>query len=295
MSDLVQKAVNFPSPTDTPVYHAEVAIQKNVLLLGKSGGGKTTFFEVLKNPHFTTQTGGTLFASERMTTQYTPLIVRNGDGKAYSFNVIDSPGLFEVRSAAGEKRSNEQILKIVESCLRNHVTSISAVFILFPITSVLNEEDLETLTVISAFLGDDFKKNTILLFTKGDTFQLETLQSKVASFLASPISAPFVDFCQGGIYFTGAVAGEMVAEYGEVYEKKAKHKVTCLRQYLIDAIVACDDVHLPPAFWPPKIEKPPPPAAVVSPAKTKEPTRQKTEPPPKTAEKPKSSTASDKK
>jgi len=78
-------------------------------------------------------------------------------------------------------------------------------------------------------------------------------------------------------------------------KKKAKHKVTCLRQYLIDAIVACDDVHLPPAFWPPKIEKPPPPAAVVSPAKTKEPTRQKTEPPPKTAEKPKSSTASDKK
>jgi len=150
------------------------------------------------------------------------------------------------------------------------------------------------------FLGEDFKKNTILLFTKGDTFQLETLQSKVASFLASPISAPFVDFCQGGIYFTGAVAGEMVAEYGEVYEKKAKHKVTCLRQYLIDAIVACDDVHLPPAFWPPKVEKPPAAAAaVVSPTKgsttTKEPTRSgKTDPPPKT-EKPKSSTTAEKK
>jgi len=122
---------------------------------------------------------------------------------------------------------------------------------------------------------------------------LETLQSKVASFLASPISAPFVDFCQGGIYFTGAVAGEMVAEYGEVYEKKAKHKVICLRQYLIDAIVACDDVHLPPSFWPPKVEKPPAAASAVTPAVTpaktsKEPSRQKTEPP--KTEKPKSST-----
>jgi len=142
-------------------------------------------------------------------------------------------------------------------------------------------------------LGDDFKKNTILLFTKGDTFQLETLQTKVASFLASPISAPFVDFCQGGIYFTGAVAGEMVAEYGEVYEKKAKHKVTCLRQYLIDAIVACDDVHLPASFWPPKVDKPTPAAAVASPSKptpshTKESSStKKAAEPPKAAEKPK--------
>jgi len=151
-------------------------------------------------------------------------------------------------------------------------------------------------------LGDDFKKNTILLFTKGDTFQLETLQTKVASFLASPISAPFVDFCQGGIYFTGAVAGEMVAEFGEVYAKKARHKVTCLRQYLIDAIVSCNDVPLPPSFWPPKSEKP----ATVTPAKPKEvQTREASNPkdatpkepaketpkkePPKAADKPKTS------
>jgi len=117
-----------------------------------------------------------------------------------------------------------------------------------------------------------------MLFTKADTFQLETLQSRVSEFLGSQISHPFVDFCQGGIYFTGAAAGEMVAEYGQVYEKKAKHKVACLRQYLIDAIVGFDDVPLPTSFWPPKVDKPipapepakkePPADIVSSPSKT---------------------------
>jgi len=187
--------------------------------------------------------------------------VRNSAGKAFYINIIDTPGLFEVRSASGEKRTNEQILKLVESALRAHVTSISAIFLLFPVTNVFNEEALETLSVVSAFLGESFNKNSVLLFTKADTFQLETLQSRVSEFLSSKVSHPFVEFCQGGIYFTGAAAGEMVAEYGEVYDRKAKHKVACLRQYLIDAIVGFDDVPLPPSFWPPRIEKPVPVAA----------------------------------
>jgi len=154
---------------------------------------------------------------------------------------------------------------------------------------VFNEEDLETLSVVASFLGDDYKKNTILLFTKGDTFQLETLQAKVASFLASPISAPFVEFCQGGIYFTGAVAGEMVAEFGEVYAKKARHKVTCLRQYLIDAIVSCNDVPLPPSFWPPKTEKP----ATATIAKPKDVSREASNPKDAPKEAPKAEPAKD--
>jgi len=69
-------------------------------------------------------------------------------------------------------------------------------------------------------------------------------------------------------------------------KKKAKHKVACLRQYLIDAIVGCSDVPLPPSFWPPKVEKPVAVAAVVSPSKS---VKEEKKVPPKTAEKPKAS------
>lgn len=117
---------------------------------------------------------GTLFAGSRLGCQYVPLVVKNGTGKALSLNIIDAPGLFEVRSAAKEKRTNEQIFKLVEDSVKAHFTSISAIFLCVPLTGVLNEEDLETLNNVAAFLGDGFKKNTILLFTKADTFQLGT-------------------------------------------------------------------------------------------------------------------------
>jgi len=249
-ADLIKKATGFSVPDEKTTYTAEVAIQKNVLLIGKSGGGKSTLFEVLKKPLYVTTSETTLFAGARLKAEYAPLVVRNGEGKAYSINVIDTPGLFEVRSNPAEKRSNRQIFELMESCLREKVTTISAVFLVIPVSHVFTEEDLETLNQVSSFLGDGFKKNTMIVFSQADTYQLDALQGRISEFLSSPVSLPFINFCQGGIYFTGAVSGESVSEYGEAYETKAKKKVICLRQHLIDAVIACSDVHLPEKFWP---------------------------------------------
>jgi len=260
-ADLIKRATGFSVPDEKNAYHAEVAVQKNVLLIGKSGGGKSTLFEVLKKPLYVTTSETTLFAGARLRPEYAPLVVRNAEGKAYSINVIDTPGLFEVRSNPGEKRSNEQIFKLMESCLREKVTTISAVFLVIPVSHVFTEEDLETLNQVSAFLGDGFKKNTMIVFSQADTYQLEALQGRISEFLSSPVSIPFVNFCQGGIFFTGAVSGESASEYGEAYETKAKKKVICLRQHLIDAVIACTDVPLPASFWPPRTEEKVAPAA----------------------------------
>ena len=40
----------------------------------------------------------------------------------------------------------------------------------------------------------------------------------------------------------GAISGESVLEYGEMYASKVKRKVVCLRQCLIDAILASEPV-----------------------------------------------------
>jgi len=242
------KAISFPEVDEKTLYESEVAIQKNLLLLGKSGSGKTTLFEVLKNPKYVTPTNQSLFAGVRLDPEYTPLVVRNQCGKAYSLNVIDTPGLFEVRANVKEKRSNTQIFSLIEDCLRENLTKISSIFILVPATSVLNEEDLEMLRLVKEFLGESFTKNTFLVFTKSDMFKLETLKVKISEFLDSAISQPFIEFCQGGIFFSGAVSGELAGEYGEAYEQKTKEKVCCLRQYLIDGIVGTEDRKLPSQF-----------------------------------------------
>jgi len=70
------------------------------------------------------------------------------------------------------------------------------------------------------------------------------LGDRLNEFLESEISAPFLDFCQGGIFFTGAISGESVIEYGEIYATKVKRKVVCLRQCLIDAIISTENIQI---------------------------------------------------
>lgn len=52
-------------------------------------------------------------------------------------------------------------------------------------------------------LGEGFKRNTMLVFSRSEQHQLSTLTDRLKEFLASEISLPFLDFCQGGIHFSG--------------------------------------------------------------------------------------------
>jgi len=239
-----KKANNLPAPDEDSVFVSTPAIQRNVVFLGKSGVGKTTCFEVLKDASYCTPRGHSLLASAVLDTVYTPLVVHNAEGKSYSINIIDTPGLFEVRTTSTSKRSNEEILHSITDCIRGSITSISCVFIVVPFTSVLNQEDLQALIAIQEFLGTSeiVKSKVYLIFSKSDAFQLENLGDRLNEFLESDISKTYLEFCRGGIYFTGAISGESVLEYGEMYASKVKRKVVCLRQCLIDAILTSEPV-----------------------------------------------------
>jgi GTPase SAR1 family protein len=239
--DLIKAATNFPVPDDSMLYQTEVAVQKNVLIVGKAGVGKTTLFEVLKNPGHKTSTSYSFFASGPKEASYTPLVVRNGSGKAYSINVIDTPGICEIRATMAERSSNEQIMKIIQDCVNDKVTHLSAVFLLVPI-GIINEEDIQVLNTMKTLLGDAFKRNTMLVFTHAEQHQLTTLTDRLKEFLSSEISLPFLEFCQGGVHFSGALNGELCQELGHDYENKVKTKVICLRQNILESIVNSSDV-----------------------------------------------------
>jgi len=167
--------------------------------------------------------------------------VRNGSGKAYSINVIDTPGICEIRATMSERSSNEQIMKIIQDCVNDKVTHVSSVFLLVPI-GIINEEDIQVLNTMKTLLGEGFKRNTMLVFTHAEQHQLSTLTERLKEFLSSEISLPFLEFCQGGVHFSGALNGELCQELGPDYENKVKSKVTCLRQNLLESIMNSTDV-----------------------------------------------------
>jgi len=59
--EIIKNATSFPFPEENILYHSQVAIQKNVLLVGKSGVGKTTLFEVLKDVNHKTSSTYSFF------------------------------------------------------------------------------------------------------------------------------------------------------------------------------------------------------------------------------------------
>jgi len=242
--DIVKNATRLPFPEENALYHSEVAVQKNVLLVGKAGSGKTTLLEVIKDVNYKTSTAFSFFSSGSKDPQYLPLVVRNSSGRAYSLNFIDTPGIFEVRNSVKDTRPNEAIAKSILDCVTYSVTSLSAVLFVLPLNLVINEEDIMALTVLKSMLGDAFRKNTYLVLSHADCHQLTTLNERITEFLSSELSLPFLDFCRGGVHFTGATDGELSVELGKNYENIAKSKVTCLRQNLLEAIISKEDIKL---------------------------------------------------
>jgi len=242
--EIVKRATNFPFPEEAAEYLAEEAVQKNVLIIGKAGSGKTTLLEILKNPSFQTSFTQSFFATGSKEAIYTPLVVRNSERRAYSINIIDTPGIYEIRASNSDSRSNEQIVKIIQDIVTHSITHLSAIILTIPIDHVINEEDINVLSIFKGILGDSLKKNTLLVFTKCEQHQFETLAERLNEFLSSEVSLPFLDLCQGGIRFSGAISGEMAKELGTGYETKIISKVVRLRQNILETIVALEDVNI---------------------------------------------------
>jgi len=161
-------------------------------------------------------------------------VVRNGNGRAYSLNVIDTPGLSEIRATLADRRTNEQLISHVQDFLSASVTHLSAVFFVLPL-GTLTEEDVQILSTMRSLLGDEFKKHTYLVFSHAEQHQLATLIARAKEFVSSEVSLPFLDFCQGGILFSGAINGELCSELGQEFQKLTLKKVTSLRHSLLEA------------------------------------------------------------
>jgi GTPase SAR1 family protein len=101
---------------------------RNIIMLGRSGSGKTTAINVIKDicakpqrRSLFSDTVGARFQSFSL-----------DDTKAqikYTLNIIDTPGVNEVKPMGQDARSDSSILDTVKFCLKNEITKVHALFI----------------------------------------------------------------------------------------------------------------------------------------------------------------------
>merc|ERR1712137_1031336 len=119
---------------------------RNVLMVGRTRSGKSTTLEVLKDPCYTPP-NDTIF-SETVDSKCWSFALkrRSQDGRTvdYSLNLIDTPGLFEVKGGqSGEERTNEVIKNTISQCLENEITHIHAIIMFVTFEAGINREDIQ--------------------------------------------------------------------------------------------------------------------------------------------------------
>jgi len=137
---------------------------RNVLFVGKSRSGKTTAIETLKsvgNP-----AGEFLIFSQTPTVKFRAFSLQSSSTVNYTLNIIDTPGLFEIKIASDKVRQNKEIIKLISDMLKNEIVKIHAVVICCAISDGINLTDIEAMKMLIKFFGE--KTNLAICFTKSE-------------------------------------------------------------------------------------------------------------------------------
>ena len=96
------------------------ADNRNIIFVGKSRAGKTTLIEVLKNKDHNPKKRKLLSETKRASME--SFHMKSSDAQDLHFNVMDTPGLFEVANSLEDKRTNEVIVELIKACIDMEVT-----------------------------------------------------------------------------------------------------------------------------------------------------------------------------
>jgi hypothetical protein len=129
---------------------------RNCLLCGRTRSGKTTTMGVLKDPCYSPQ-GGSIF-SETQNPKFQSFSINNRLNAAvekFTINIIDSPGLFEVKEKdhVDAERTNEVIAQTIAKCLENEITNIHCIILFATFEAGINPNDIEAMKVFLDMFG----------------------------------------------------------------------------------------------------------------------------------------------
>lgn len=195
---------------------ARTADIRNVVLVGRTRVGKSTCFEIIKDPRKVPR-NKTIF-SVTEDTIFDSLVIEDvrqrndgtstnetGQNKLLVLNIIDTPGLFEIKAAGKPERNNEAILNIIAKCLNKELTKFHIICFCVPFETSVNHQDIDAITLFMEFAGAGISSNCCLLFTQAESETQQARDQRVAELKVAPQFNKILPFFKKGVYFTGAL------------------------------------------------------------------------------------------
>jgi GTPase SAR1 family protein len=188
--------------------HSEITFHPvknyNVLLIGDSRSGKTTFREYLVDPHHITK--NQIFRGT--VTPTTTVRLFEDQGQYSTVTIIDCPGFNEVSEDNNSSRSDVKLQSLISSFVKKDITTVNLVMLTVNSTGITSKQ-LESLTKAVKFLGKAIMHNICMLVTHFETKTLEDETKWINDFKSAESASFLCRAVQAGFLFTGALNEKM--------------------------------------------------------------------------------------
>jgi len=152
-------------------YSLEETKTRNVLMVGRTRSGKSTAVGVLKDPCFSPKEMSIFSDTVDPKFQSFALDDKTKSVK-YTVNVIDTPGLKEVKQIGIDARSDEVIMNTINYCLKNEITKINTLLIFISFELGVTADDLNSFqTFLEKFSHDGITITVVITRSEDKTPQ----------------------------------------------------------------------------------------------------------------------------
>jgi len=180
---------------------------RNILLCGRTRSGKSTTMGVLKDPCYVPR--NTSIFSETQNPKFQSFAINNRYEKLvekFTINIIDSPGLFEVRGkeSSESERSNEMISQTIAKCLENEITNINGIILFSTFEAGINQQDILAMKIFLDMFGG-CGVSVCLCITHADKHTEKWCESIKSELTQHKELAPLIEREKMPILFMGCV------------------------------------------------------------------------------------------
>jgi len=209
---------------------------RNVLFVGKSRSGKSTVIRTLRGVENSID-ALTLF-SETKEVQFRNFALQSKDPheKDYTFNIIDTPGLFEVKRAGQKARTDEEILNMISDCLKNEITRLHLIILFCSITAGVDNSDVLAMKKLIETFGVD--TNMAICITRSENSSPADRGKILGELEQHAEVGDLIQQVKKNVFFMGAVDPERASEHTL---QKMVDRVVEDRANLLQFIFYCDN------------------------------------------------------
>ncbi|UJR17551.1 hypothetical protein I4U23_004447 [Adineta vaga] len=216
-------------------YQFQTAIQRTLVLLGRTRVGKTTLMKVIQNPLYRPDMPSIFSETGRVNIHQ---FVTNHKNRHYSFTIIDSPGLYECMRHDGRPLTNETVKHLLDNCITQDVTHIHAFAFVFSIQGSINDEDIQSMIFIKKHYPT-LKKFFMLILTHCEEKTDEEKKRLTDEFFSHPrvIKHNLHEFFNLGYFYTGSLRPELGSNPNLEAAISQQRKVLEMRSVLLDFLI----------------------------------------------------------